>query len=111
MPGQDKNCDHNIFSLNCFYYADTVPLPSRSGFPLPGEKEVNVDNNGSLCQHVAGQHSSVSKVEILKEGYLFKRQRGHSSKADLTKLKFQQRYICLTQDSLHYYRGNKLIVS
>ena len=48
-------------------------------------------------------HEFRPKVPTLKEGYILKRQRGRSSKADLTKLKFQQRYISLNQDSIQYY--------
>ena len=46
---------------------------------------------------------TLSKVSVLREGPLFKRQRGQNH-ADLKKLKFQQRYISLTQDRLEYHR-------
>ena len=49
--------------------------------------------------------STLSKVSILKEGPLLKRQRGQSYQADMRKLKFQQRYISLIQDRLYYYRS------
>ena len=52
--------------------------------------------------------SVLLKVGTLKEGHLLKRQRGQRSNADLTKLKFQQRYICLNQDYLHYHTADKL---
>ena len=43
------------------------------------------------------------KVSVLKEGPLFKRQRGQTH--DTRKLKFhQQRYISLTQDFLFYHK-------
>ena len=45
---------------------------------------------------------------LLKEGYLLKRQRGQSSGTDLRGLKFQQRFICLTQDFLNYYVDKKV---
>ena len=48
------------------------------------------------------------KVPLMKRGYLLKRQRGQSSGADLRGLKFQQRYICLTQDFLYYYVDKKV---
>ena len=48
---------------------------------------------------------NLSKVSILKEGPLLKRQRGQSYQADMRKLKFQQRYISLIQDRLYYYRS------
>ena len=48
------------------------------------------------------------KVPMLKEGYLLKRQRGQRANADFRKLKFQQRYFCLTQDYLHYYVDQKV---
>lgn len=47
-------------------------------------------------------------VPLLKQGYLFKRQRGQSSRADLRGLKFQHRYISLTQDFLYYYVDKKV---
>ena len=47
-------------------------------------------------------------LTLMKEGYLLKRQRGQSSRADLRGLKFQQRYICLTQDFLYYYVDKKV---
>ena len=51
---------------------------------------------------------TLPNVPVLKEGYLLKRQRGKSSNADLRNLKFQQRYFCLTQDSLHYFVDRKV---
>ena len=50
----------------------------------------------------------LSIVSPLKKGYLLKRQRGQRPNADFRKLKFQQRYICLTQDSLHYHMDQKV---
>lgn len=47
---------------------------------------------------------------LLKAGYLLKRQRGKSAKADLKKLRFQQRYINLDTNTLDYFedqRGSK----
>jgi hypothetical protein len=40
---------------------------------------------------------------LLKAGYLLKRQRGQSPNADLTKLRFQQRYIQLDKKTLEYF--------
>ena len=51
---------------------------------------------------------TLPNIPVMKEGYLFKRQRGKSSNADLRTLKFQQRYVCLTQDALHYYVDEKV---
>ena len=44
----------------------------------------------------------------LREGYLLKRQRGQRFNADPTRLKFQHRYMCLTQDSLDYFVDQKV---
>ena len=58
----------------------------------------------------SGQVSSprLDRVPVLKEGYLFKRQRGQSANADLRKLIFQKKYICLTKDVLQYYANEKV---
>ena len=48
------------------------------------------------------------KLPLLKEGYLLKRQRGQRSGADLRGLRFQQRFICLTQDFLDYFVDKKV---
>ena len=44
---------------------------------------------------------------LLKCGYLLKRQRGQSLKADLKKLKFQQRYMNLDTKTLDYFEDQK----
>ena len=51
---------------------------------------------------------TLARVLGLKEGYLFKRQRGQSTYSDFRKLIFQQRYICLTRSTLHYYVDEKV---
>ena len=58
---------------------------------------------------IPGQvNPQLPKLPLLKEGYLLKRQRGQSSGADLRGLKFQQRFICLTQDYLEYFVDKKV---
>lgn len=58
---------------------------------------------------IPGQvNPQLPKLPLLKEGYLLKRQRGQSSGADLRGLKFQQRFICLTQDFLGYFVDKKV---
>ena len=50
-----------------------------------------------------------TKIPLLKEGYLYKRQRGKSAKNDLRRLKFQQRYMRLDEKTLGYYEDRKVI--
>lgn len=52
-----------------------------------------------------------TKIPLLKEGYLYKRQRGKSAKNDLRRLKFQQRYMRLDEKTLGYYEDRKVITA
>ena len=47
--------------------------------------------------------ASAAKNSLLEGGYLLKRQRGQSRNADLTKLKFQRRYVQLDEKTLEYF--------
>ena len=73
-------------------------------------KGAHISNSkGEMATPGPGQaNPQLLKAALLKEGYLLKRQRGQSSGADLRGLKFQQRYICLTQDFLVYYVDKKV---
>ena len=59
----------------------------------------------------AGRQASLQppKVSRLKDGYLSKRQRGRTPGVDLRKLKFQERYVSLTQDSLQYFATEQTV--
>ena len=57
----------------------------------------------TVIKSTAASQPFLPNKVLLKEGILQKRQRGQKA-SDLRKLRFQQRYVCLTaQDGLTYY--------
>jgi hypothetical protein len=55
-------------------------------------------------------YTMATKIPLLKEGCLYKRQRGKSANNDLRRLKFQQRHIRLDEKTLGYYEDRKVIL-